>query len=69
MSISTPYRDPTWEEIKTAWYKFIPDADKRNGAMFFPPKDEYVNVHKYCFHIHEVLMDVKFMNKPVRVIL
>jgi len=54
MSISTRKRDPQWQEIRDAWYSLIPGADKRNGAMFFPPKDEYINVHPYCFHIHEV---------------
>lgn len=59
MSISASYRDPTWEEIRDAWYDLIPDAATRNGAMFFPPKDEYVNVHRHCFHIHEVNKDLK----------
>lgn len=59
MSISCANRDPQWNEIKEAWYDLIPDAENRNGAMFFPPKDEYVNVHKYCFHIHEVSKDMK----------
>lgn len=61
MSISCAKRNPTWEEIRDAWYDLIPDADKRNGAMFFPPKGEYVNVHSYCFHIHEVPLDLKNM--------
>lgn len=60
MSISTGYRDPIWSEIRDAWYDLVPDADKRNAAMFFPPKDEYVNAHKYCFHVHEVPLDLKF---------
>ncbi len=59
MSISCSGRDPTWKEIKSAWYSLIPDADKKTGAMFFPPKDEYVNLHEHCFHIHEVDADCK----------
>lgn len=52
MSISTEHRDPSWYEIRDAWYTLVPDASKINGAMFFPPKDEYVNVQEYCFHVH-----------------
>lgn len=59
LSISTGYRDPIWEEIRDAWYDLVPDAHKRNAAIFFPPKDEYVNVQKYCFHVHEVPLDLK----------
>ena len=59
MSISTGYRDPIWEEIRDAWYDLVPDADERNAAMFFPPKDEYVNLQKYCFHLHEFPLDIK----------
>ena len=59
MSISTTYRDPTWKEIRDAWYDLVPDAEIKNGAMFFPPKQEYVNVHKYCFHVHEVPLNAK----------
>lgn len=62
MSISTSYRDPTWKEIRDAWYDLIPDADKKHGAMFFPPKDEYVNLHNHCFHVHEVTEDSKKIN-------
>lgn len=59
LSISTTYRDPTWEEIRDAWYDLVPDAEKRNAAMFFPPKAEYVNLHKRCFHVHEVALNCK----------
>ena len=59
MSISTSSRDPTWSEIRDAWYDLIHDAENRNGAMFFPPKNEYVNLHPYCFHVHEVPLDAK----------
>ncbi len=61
MSISTSYRDPTWKEIRNAWYDLVPDAEIKNGAMFFPPKNEYVDVQKYCFHIHEMPLMAKQM--------
>lgn len=59
MSISCAKRDPTWEEIRDAWYNLVPNAQKRNGAMFFPPINEYVNLHNHCFHVHEVPLNLK----------
>ena len=52
MSISHPKRYPTWDEIKGARYKFCPD--EYNMALLLPPRSEYVNVHKNCFHLYEV---------------
>lgn len=51
LSISTPKRYPTWDEIFQARYKFIPDAIRM--SMDLPPKEEYVNNHKFCFHLWE----------------
>jgi hypothetical protein len=59
MSISTSYRNPIWEEIRDAWYDLVPDSGKKNAAMFFPPLNEYINVAKHCFHVHEVPIDIK----------
>jgi hypothetical protein len=55
LSISTPYRNPTWEEIHTARYDFIPD--EITMAMILPPKEEYVNIHNYCFHLWQIEKD------------
>ncbi|MBC7340918.1 MAG: hypothetical protein H5U02_00430 [Clostridia bacterium] len=52
LSISHPTRYPTWSEIRDARYRFIPD--EVTMAMFLPPKREYVNVDKNCFHLFEV---------------
>ena len=52
LSISTPYRNPTWEEIREARYAFIPDDV--TVAMILPPRAEYVNVHEFCFHLHQI---------------
>ena len=54
MSISCKDRNPTWEEIRDAWYKLVPNAKNITGAMYFPPEEEYVNVHQHCFHVYEV---------------
>lgn len=52
MSISHPSRDLTYKEIKKARNKFLPGDV--TVAMIFPPKDQFVNVHKYCFHLWEI---------------
>jgi hypothetical protein len=56
MSISTPYRNPTWEEIRQARYDLVPD--EVTMAMLLPPKEEYINVHSFCFHLYQVPEDV-----------
>jgi hypothetical protein len=52
LSISHPYRYPTWDEIYTARYDLLPA--EINCAIFLPRKSEYVNIHPNCFHVHEV---------------
>jgi hypothetical protein len=54
MSISLPYRYPTWDEIYQAWYDLVPEAQDRQGAIILPRKAEYVNIHQNCFHVHEL---------------
>lgn len=55
MSISHPYRYPTWDEIYTAWYDLVPVAGQITGAILLPKSSEYVNIHPHCFHIHQLL--------------
>ena len=62
MSISCSDRELSWKEIRDAWYDLVPDADSKTGAMFFPPKSEYVNLHICCFHIHEIKSDAQSIN-------
>lgn len=52
MSISHPTRYPTWDEIKEARYRFVPN--KPMMAMLLPPKEQYINIHPNCFHLHEI---------------
>ena len=54
MSISLPYRYPTWDEIYTAWYDLVPGAQDIQGAIILPRKSEYVNIHPNCFHVHQL---------------
>lgn len=53
LSISHPSRHPTWDEIKVARYRLLPD--EKTFVMFLPPRDEYVNVpaQDHVFHLWE----------------
>jgi len=52
LSISHPLRYPTWDEIYTARYDFLPG--EINAAILLPKKSEYVNIHPNCFHVYEL---------------
>lgn len=52
LSISHSKRNPTWEEIRDTRYELVPN--EVTMVMILPPKEEYVNVHEYCFHLHEI---------------
>ena len=54
ISVSHPYRYPTWEEIKAAWYDLVPNASEITGAIILPRKPEYVNIHTNCFHVYQL---------------
>ena len=51
LSISHHHRNPTWEEIRDLRYQLIPNEVMM--AMFLPPMEEYINEHRYCFHLYE----------------
>jgi hypothetical protein len=51
LSISHPMRYPKWDEIASARYYLLPDS--LTMMMYLPPREEYVNVHRNCFHLHE----------------
>jgi len=57
MSISCQHRYPVWDEIRDAWYALAPQPECANVTvgMLLPPKGEYVNLHKNCFHLHEIV--------------
>lgn len=52
LSISTPSASPSYNEIKYARYKFIPNYVVM--AQLFPSKQEFVNYHPFCHHLWEV---------------
>jgi hypothetical protein len=52
LSVSHPTRDPEWREVKRARYKLIPE--EITVAVVLPPKRDYKNLHKHCFHLWEI---------------
>lgn len=51
-SIAHPFRLPAWEEVKFVRYTLFPD--EMTVAQILPPKSEYVDMHKNCFHLWEL---------------
>jgi len=52
MSIAHDKRYPHWREIHQARYELLPN--NINMAMILPTPEEYINVHKNCFHLHQI---------------
>ena len=51
LSISCADRYPTWDEISDARDALLPDDA---FGMVLPRRDDYVNAHDYCFHLHRL---------------
>lgn len=51
-----PGRLPTWDEIKEARYRFLPD--ELVMAQIMPPKSEYIDIAKTALHLWELPPDV-----------
>jgi hypothetical protein len=49
VSVSTPTRCPTWEEMCQIKDLFWDDTDC--VVQYHPPRSEYVNNHPYCLHL------------------
>lgn len=52
MSISVSKRLPTWQEVHDARYALVPNDVTM--VMILPPKEQYVNLHEFCFHLHQI---------------
>lgn len=54
LTISTPSRHPTWDEIKVARYRLLPDDICT--AILLPPSQYYVNVESqdHVFQVWEI---------------
>jgi hypothetical protein len=51
MSISKPDRYPDWDEVAGAWYGLL---DNIPGGLILPPKEAYVNISNFCFHVWQI---------------
>ena len=51
VSVSRQDRYPSWNEIIEVKDNFFGDID---CMMVMPKKDDYVNIHKNCFHIWQM---------------
>lgn len=49
ISVSHPSRYPTWDELLEVRYTFFPDTAE--VAQILPRKEQYINLHKHCFHL------------------
>lgn len=49
VSVSTPNRCPTWEEMQFVKETFW--GDNEEVMQVHPKKENYVNVHPYCLHL------------------
>lgn len=54
--VNTEGRMPTWDELKDARYRFLPD--QLNFAIMMPPSEDYVNLHKTCLHLLEIPVEM-----------
>lgn len=50
VSVSTPYRCPTWDEMCQVKEMFWNDPDDW-AVQYHPPMSRYVNNHPYCLHL------------------
>ncbi len=48
LSVSKPDRYPSWDEIVEVKEALMGDIDT---MMVIPKKEDYVNLHQYCFHV------------------
>lgn len=49
VSVSTPVRTPTWDEM--CFIKSLFWGEEDCVVQFHPPKSEYVNQHQFCLHL------------------
>ena len=61
LSISCADRLPSYDELKGARYKYLPNVCYM--AQIFPPTDEFVNVHPFTLHLWEIDKQVSDLKK------
>lgn len=60
VTISHKKRYPTWDEVAHIRYALVPN--ELTMAMILPPREEYINIHNYCFQLHQVDASGKLAN-------
>ena len=61
MSIAHPERYPTWDEVAYARYALVPDDAEM--TMMLPSQANYVNLHNFCFQLHQMPRDWRDLPK------
>lgn len=54
LTVSCPDCSPSYNEIREARYKFIPNDVTM--AELYPPKEEIANMHPFCHHLWEIYL-------------
>lgn len=54
ISISHPWRHPTWDELGVAKDALLPDLFM---CVPHPPRAYWLNIHEHCFHLWEIRDD------------
>lgn len=62
VSVSTPVRCPTWEEM--CFVKSLFWLPHECVVQFHPPEAEYVNQHPYCLHLWRPLEPLRIPRPP-----
>ena len=52
LSVSHPFRHPTWDEISDARHALLPEDVVL--CVPFPPRAWWVSIHQHCFHLWEI---------------
>lgn len=52
LSMSYPGKIPSYEQLKSARYKYLPDDIL--VAQLFPPSKDFVNLHPYVLHLWQL---------------
>lgn len=62
LSIACTDRYPTWDEVAKARYELTPS--EITMVMILPPPEEYINIHKFVFHLKQV--DPDCIRTPIK---
>lgn len=58
LSISRKDRLPSYDELKSARYQFLPEVPYM--VQIFPPEKDFVNVHEFCLHLWQPSADFNY---------